>query len=148
MIVVDTNVVSEPLKPQPSEAVLNWLARQAGESLYLTTTSLAELLGGVEKLPEGQRKRMLRESLQPLLTKWFGPRILPFDEAAAGAYAKLVSRARASGHAISVAGGQIAAVAKSRDFAVATRILAHFLQLVCPSSTHGKSKASSNSLEG
>lgn len=121
MIVVDTNVISEPLKPQASEAVVQWLERQAPESLYLAATSLAELLGGVEKLPPGRRKTILAESLKPLLYRWFGSRILPFDEAAAVAYAKLASRASAAGRAISFADGQIAAIAQLRGFAVATR---------------------------
>ena len=121
MIVVDTNIVSEPLKPLPNEAVLRWLSRQAYASLYVTTTSLAELLAGVEKLPDGRRKERLRESLQPLLKKWFGSRILPFDEAAAVTYAKLVSRAGASGRTVSLADGQIAAVASLWGFTVATR---------------------------
>lgn len=121
MIVVDTNVVSEPLKPQANAAVLRWLDRQVAASLYLTTTSLAELLVGVEKLPEGRRKTVLAESLRPMLAKWFGPRILPFDEAAAAAYAKLISRARVAGQAISFPDGQIAAIAATKGFAVATR---------------------------
>ncbi len=87
----------------------------------MATTSLAELLLGIEKLPDGRRKTLLAESLKPLLNRWFGPRILPFDEAAAVAYAKLASRARTAGHTISFADGQIAAVAQLRGFAVATR---------------------------
>ncbi len=121
MIVVDTNVVSEPLKPEASAAVLDWLNRQAVKTLYLTTTSLAELLVGVEKLPDGRRKTVLAESLKPLLTKVFGPRILPFDEAAAVAYAKLVSRVKAAGRTVSFADGQIAAIAMVQGFMVATR---------------------------
>ena len=121
MIVVDTNVVSEPLKPQPNTAVLTWLDRQAGPTLYLTATSLAELLVGVEKLPAGHRKAVLTGSLKPLLTKWFGPRVLPFDEAASAAYALLVGRARLQGRTISFADGQIAAIAHVHGFMVATR---------------------------
>ncbi len=136
MIVVDTNVVSEPLKPQADPAVLAWLDRQAEQVLYLTTTSLAELLVGVEKLPEGRRKTVLAQSLRPQLAKWFGPRVLPFDEAAAIAYAKLVSRARAAGRALSFADGQIAAVAYTHGFTVATRDTAPFeaagLQVINP----------------
>ena len=121
MIIVDTNVISEPLKPQPDGTVLKWLERQAVASLYMTTISLAELLVGVEKLPDGRRKELLASGLKPLLSKLFGTRILSFDEAAAGAYAKLVSRARAAGRTISVLDGQIAAAAQVRGFAVATR---------------------------
>ncbi len=126
MIVIDTNVVSEPLKPQADTAVLAWLDRQAEQVLYLTATSLAELLVGVEKLPEGRRKTFLAQSLKPRLANWFGPRVLAFDETAAMAYAKLVSRARAAGRTISFADGQIAAIAHTHGFIVATRDTAPF----------------------
>ncbi len=127
MIVVDTNVISEPLKPLPNPAVRQWLNRQSASTLFLTTTSLAELLLGIEKLPAGRRKAALADSLQPMLNQWFGPRILPFDQAAATAYANLISRARAAGRTISALDGQIAAVASAHGFAVATRDRSPFL---------------------
>ncbi len=127
MIVVDTNVISEPLKPLPNPAVRQWLDRQSASTLFLTTTTLAELLLGIEKLPEGRRKTALADSLQPMLNQWFGPRILPFDQAAAAAYANLMSRARAAGRTISALDGQIAAVAAAHGFAVATRDSSPFL---------------------
>jgi len=121
MIILDTNVVSEPMKPNRNPAVQNWLDRQAIETLYLTTTSLSELLVGVGMLPDGKRKDGLAAALEELLAELFGPRILPFDRPAAIAYASLVGRARRTGYLLSVADGQIAASAIDRGFAVATR---------------------------
>jgi predicted nucleic acid-binding protein len=121
VIILDTNVVSEPMKPGGDPAVRDWLDRQAADTLYLTATSLSELLLGIDLLPEGKRKRDLAGALWALLEKLFAGRILPFDERAALAYAPIVRRARAAGHDISFADGQIAAVAAAREFAVATR---------------------------
>ena len=87
MIVLDTNVVSEPMKSNANSAVQAWLDRQAAETLYLTATSLSELLVGIEILPDGKRKEGLDGALSELLVRLFGSRILPFDRQAALAYA-------------------------------------------------------------
>jgi hypothetical protein len=121
MIILDTNVVSEPMKLKGDPAVRDWLDRQAIETLYLTTTSLCELLVGVGMLPDGKRKEGLAAGLDEFLAELFGPRILPFDRPAAIAYASLVGRARRTGCLLSVADAQIAASALDRGFAVATR---------------------------
>lgn len=126
MIVLDTNVVSEPMRALGSAAVLAWLDRQAAETLYLTATSLSELLVGLEVLPDGRRKSGLDRALADLIAELFGPRILPFDASAAEAYARLVGRARAAGRTIGVADGQIAAIAAAHGFVVATRDVAPF----------------------
>ncbi|MGH8035764.1 MAG: PIN domain-containing protein, partial [Lysobacterales bacterium] len=93
MIVLDTNVVSEPMKPDGNPAVQAWLDQQVAETLYLTATSLAELLVGIEVLPAGKRKEGLDAALNELMAKLFGLRILPFDQQAAMVFAPLVSRA-------------------------------------------------------
>jgi len=126
VIVLDTNVVSEPMKASGDPAVTAWLDRQVADTLYLTATSLSELLLGLELLPAGLRRTGLGSALAELLANLFGPRILPFDQPAARAYATLVGRARAAGQAVSVADGQIAATAAVRGFAVATRDTAPF----------------------
>jgi len=120
VIVLDTNVVSEPLKASASPAVVAWLDRQAAETLFLTATSLSELLVGVEILADGRRKSGLAAALDELVNRLFATRILPFDEAAAKTDAALVARARSGGLAISVSDGQIAAIAITHGFAVAT----------------------------
>lgn len=127
MIVLDTNVVSEPMKPSGDPAVRTWLDRQAPETLYLTVTSLSELLLGIEILPDSKRKEGLDAALSELLVSLFESRILPFDQRAAMAYASLVARARSGGRLISVADGQIAAIASVHGFTVATRDTAPFV---------------------
>jgi toxin FitB len=121
MILLDTNVVSEPLRPQPDRRVLAWLDSQAVETLYLSTISLSELLLGVANLPQGKRRITLTTALSGQIASLFANRIVSFDMAAAEAYVQLVIRARRQGYAISVTDGQIAAVAASRSFDVATR---------------------------
>jgi len=126
VIVLDTNVVSEPIKPNGHPAVRAWLDQQSSETLYLTTTSLSELLLGVEILQEGRRKAGLSTALNELIQRLFESRILPFDNEAARSYASLVARARSVGQAVSVADGQIAAIAVASHFTVATRDVGPF----------------------
>lgn len=126
MIVLDTNVVSEPMRTGGNSAVLAWLDRQAADTLYLTATSLAELLVGIAMLPVSKRRDGLDAALAALMSKLFAERILPFDQAAAKIFAALVGRARAAGCAISVADGQIGAIAVAHGFTVATRDTAPF----------------------
>lgn len=126
MIILDTNVVSEPMKLNGNPVVRDWLDRQVAETLYLTATSLSELLVGIEILPDGKRKEILAVGLSELLVRLFGSRILPFDEQAAMAYAPLVGRARAAGCLVPAADGQIAAISAVHGFAVATRDVTPF----------------------
>jgi toxin FitB len=126
MIVLDTDVVSEPMKAQGDPAVKLWLDRQVAETLYLTATSLSELLVGIEMLPAGKRKDGLGKALADLIGSLFGSRILSFDKQAAVTYATIIGRARAAGLAVSVADGQIAAIASAHGFIVATRDTAPF----------------------
>ncbi len=121
MIILDTNVVSEPMRPDGNPNVLAWLDQQTAETLFLTATSLAELLVGIEILPEGRRRDGLDVALAELMTTLFGSRILPFDQKAAAVYAPLIGRARNRGRVIAMADGQIAAIATVHGFTVATR---------------------------
>ena len=126
MILLDTNVVSEAMRPKPVRNVLEWLAAQAAQTLYLSAVSLAELLLGIESLPTGKRRRALAAALAQQIVALFAERIVPFDLPAAQSYSEIVIRARRSGHAIAVADAQIAAIAASRHFSVATRDEAPF----------------------
>src|SRR6266481_3607768 len=110
MIVLDTNVVSEPLKIDGNVVVQTWLDQQSAETLYLTATSLSELLVGIEILPKGKRKAGLAVALTELMTKLFKNRTLPFDDRAAMASATSITRGRAAGKIICVAHGQVAAI--------------------------------------
>ena len=126
MIILDTNVVSELMKPAADPTVVQWFDRQSAETLVLTTTGLAELLAGIERLPHGKRKENLHQTLIVLRSRISQDPPCAFDEPAANTYALLVSRARSKGHTISIADGQIAAIASVNGFAVATRDTAPF----------------------
>jgi toxin FitB len=132
MIILDTNVISEPLRMNAELRVRTWLDEQAAETLFLTATSLSELLLGIEMLPQGKRRDGLGADLRTLLDRLFGPRILPFDDKAATLYAPLVARARSKGKVISVGDGQIAAVAALHRFKVATRDTTPFIAAEVP----------------
>lgn len=126
MIILDTNVVSEPLKPAPSQAVLDWLDRQAPETLYLTAVSLAELLAGIETLPQGRRRLELEQAMARQVLPLFERRILSFDAKAAEAFGKVRAGAQAVGNTMGFADGAIAAIATAQGFVLATRNVRDF----------------------
>ena len=121
MILLDTNVVSEPLRASGDMNVLAWIDAQIIETLYLSTISLAELRFGIAALPDGKRQDTLHSSLEKRVLPLFAGRILSFDDAASRAYATLRAHARAAGHAIAPTDGYIAAIAATHGFAIATR---------------------------
>jgi toxin FitB len=125
MIVLDTNVLCEAMKPAPNPAVRSWLNEQVAETLYLSSVTLAELLFGIGTLPDGRRKAALSETLGGVLDL-FGDRILPFDVGAARHYADLAVRARADGKGFPTPDGYIAAIAASKGFMIATRDVSLF----------------------
>ncbi len=120
MIVLDTNVVSEAMKPEPHPAVRAWLNDQAAESVYVSAVTVAELLFGIAALPGGKRKDLLARALDGLMDL-FKDRILPFDTDAARCYADLAVAAKVSGQGLPLPDGYIAAIAASRGFVVASR---------------------------
>ncbi|KVG55972.1 type II toxin-antitoxin system VapC family toxin [Burkholderia territorii] len=126
MILVDTNVISEPLRREPSGAVIEWLDAQIVETLFLSAISLAEMRFGVAALPAGRGRDWLDQSIEQRVLPLFRGRILPFDDAASKAYASLRAKARAAGHALAPADGFIAATAAANGLIVATRDVAPF----------------------
>ena len=126
MIILDTNVVSEPLRPAPEARVLEWLNAQEPQTLYLTTVNLAELLAGVETLPRGRRRDALDQALRSQLEPLFAGRILQFDAQAAETFARVHANALANGDTISFADCAIAAIALANGFALATRNVRDF----------------------
>jgi predicted nucleic acid-binding protein len=121
MILLDTNVVSEPLSVCPEARVVAWINAQPLETLFLSAVTVAELRAGVAMLPAGQRRESLHQNLERRLLPLFAGRVLPFDLACTLAYAALKARTRAAGFAISSADGFIAAIAMANGFTVATR---------------------------
>lgn len=137
MIVLDTNVISEPLRAAGEPRVRAWLNEQSPETLYTTVLNIAELLAGVALLPAGKRKRELDRRLRASLSRLFQGRILLFDLAAAESYAQIAAEARRAGRAVPHEDGLIAAIARAHGFAVATRNVSNFagagVELINPS---------------
>ncbi len=126
MILVDTSVVSEPLRGAPEPRVAEWLDAQSLETLYLSAITVAELRFGVRTLPSGRRRNRLDEDLERQILPMFAGRVLVFDLPASQAYAELMAKARSAGRAISVSDGYIAATAAANGMMVATRDTAPF----------------------
>ena len=121
MIIIDTNVISELLRPTPEPAVEVWLGEQDGLSIYLTAISEAELRYGVAIMTSGKRRDGLGNAIDHILRDDMAGRILPFDSAAARAYADIADTRRSAGKQISQADCQIAAIARAHNAPVATR---------------------------
>jgi len=121
VIVLDTNVVSELLRPAPAPQVESWLAAQDGATVYFTAVGEAELRHGLAIMPAGRRRKALAEAIDAMLEEDFRDRILPFDRAAASAYAVIAAARRVAGQPISQFDAHIAAIAHANAFAVATR---------------------------
>ena len=125
-VIVDTNVVSEFMRPRPQPIVIAWLDSQFRRSLFVTAVTEAEIRAGIAFLPQGQRRRQLARAADRAFGTLFADRILPFDTEAARAYARIAGRCRRAGRPISQADGQIAAIAQSRNTMLATRNVQDF----------------------
>ncbi len=125
MIVLDTNVLSEPLKSVPSAKVMAWLDNQAAETLFISAISYAELRFGVLKMPEGKRRNELAVRIERILAL-FNDRTLDFDVKAAEQLAQIAARTAKIGRRATAPDAYIAAIAVARDFSVATRNVGHF----------------------
>lgn len=113
MIILDTNVVSEFLRPSPDAKVVTWLDAQSVDDLFLTSVTEAELRWGVATLPNGKRKTALVDTINAMLREDFAGRVLPFDSRAAIEYAAVMAARRAIGKPISQFDAQIAAIARA-----------------------------------
>ncbi|WKA27819.1 type II toxin-antitoxin system VapC family toxin [Bradyrhizobium roseum] len=120
MVLLDTNVVSEAIKPEPHPSVMAWLDAQAAETLFISSITVAELLFGIGALPDGKRKDMLAARIDRLLDQFAG-RVVDFDTPAARRYADLAVKARAAGKGFPTPDGYIAAIAAAHGFAIASR---------------------------
>ena len=126
MILLDTNILSELMRPAPEAAVEQWLAAQPDASVFISAITEAELRYGAALLPSGKRRLALTAEIKGMLEADFGGRILPFDSSAAQAFAIVASERRQAGKPISQADAQIAAVARSRGASLATRNVEDF----------------------
>jgi len=123
---LDTNVLSELLRAQPHPAVLAWFAEQPADSLFVSAVTQAEMLLGARLLPRSKRRQQLETALDTMFREDFAGRVLPFDSAAAAAYAAVVTARRGAGRPISQFDAQIAAIALSRRAGLATRNVSDF----------------------
>ena len=126
MILLDTNVVSEPLRAVPDSRVVQWLDAQALETVYISVITVAEMRYGLARLPNGRRRSALRDRLETQVLPAFAGRMLAFDLAATQTYADLMAKAQAAGFSIGMADGLIAAIASANGMTVATRDTAAF----------------------
>lgn len=136
MLILDTNVISEIMQLEPSPRVLAWWSQHRAAELFTSTITLAEILYGIELLPKGKRHDRLLSEAGVMFAQDFSGRILPFDEEAARAFPEIATGRRAHGRPIAEFDAQIAAIARSRNAALATRNTSDFegcgLRLINP----------------
>jgi predicted nucleic acid-binding protein len=126
MIVLDTNVVSELMSAEPAHAVLAWLQQNSGDGLFTTTVTVAEIRYGIARLPEGRRRESLHQAANEIFAA-FPRQVLPFDLAAANAYADVVIVRESLGNPIDGFDAQIAAICRSQAGTLATRNAKDFI---------------------
>jgi predicted nucleic acid-binding protein len=126
MIVLDTNVISEPMRIRPDEAVVRWMAEQALGEVYVTSVSEAEMRYGYEVLPAGRKRTLLEQQIDVVFLQRFRDRVLTFDSAAATILARIVVEAGQPMDDIDLFDAEIAAIALAHRARVATRNVKHF----------------------
>lgn len=126
MSVLDTNVISELMRPEPHAVVFDWVAAQPRASLYTTTISQAEILAGIAILPSGRKRQFLEAAARAIFEEELAGRILPFDEGAARCYACLFAMCKEAGRPIATADLMIAAVTRAQDASLVTRNTRYF----------------------
>jgi toxin FitB len=129
MILLDTNVLSELMRPNPNHTVVQWLDSQLDDNVWISAVTVGEIRLGLALLPDGRRKQLLTELSEQMLHEEFGERCLPFDYQAAENYAVIVSSRNRQGRPITVEDAQIAAIAITADLAIATRNTKDFLDI-------------------
>jgi toxin FitB len=126
MVILDTNVVSELMKPAPEPAVIAWLRRHRTDRLATTAVTVAEIRYGLDRLSEGKRKADLSARFQAVLTRTLAQRVLPFDQRATEPCALLKGRRERAGRPIGPFDAMIAAIARAHGASIATRNVADF----------------------
>lgn len=126
MIVLDTNILSELMRPAPSESVVRWMASQPAADLYTTSITQAEIFHGIMLLPSGKRRNAFEAAAEAMFNQDFDGRILAFGSDAARPYARIAAERRRAGRPISHFDAQIAAIARATGAAIATRNVADY----------------------
>ena len=126
MILLDTNVISEVMKPRPDVRVVDWMNATASDLLFVSSVTIAAIHFGLELLPGGGRRMDLERRFEQLISRGFDERIVWFDKPAARVYGSLMAHRRKAGTPLASLDGQIASIARVHGFAVATRNTGHF----------------------
>jgi predicted nucleic acid-binding protein len=126
MIILDTNIISEMMRPFPNTRVISWLDQQGVTQLFITAITIAEISYGINMLPKGKRRSFLENAFNKVLKEAFMHRTLLFDDPAAHFYGKIMSERKKSGRPMSISDGQIAAIARVHEGAIATRNMHDF----------------------
>lgn len=126
MILIDTNIISEMMKHAPDPKVITWIDQQNIMHLYISTITIAELVYGINVLPSGNRRDNLEKAFNSVVREAFEYRIFTFDEIAAHQYGTIMSQRKKLGKPMSIADGQIAAIARTHNCTVATRNISDF----------------------
>lgn len=121
MILLDTNILSELMRPLPKPTVLQWLDSRPEMDVWISAVTVAEIRLGIALLPDGKRRALLSDLAERMFQEDFAERCLPFDFSAAAEYALIVATRTRLGHPISVEDAQIAAIARTGGLALATR---------------------------
>ena len=127
MVLLDTNVLSELMRPDPNEGVVRWIDEQPDDEVWISAVTVGEIQLGVALLPQGRRKQLLTKIADQMLKEEFFEKCLPFDFEAAGEYAKIVASRNHQGRPVTVEDAQIAAIAITADIVLATRNTKDFL---------------------
>lgn len=126
MIVLDTNVLSELMRPQPDERVVAWLKQQTRSNLFTTAVTRGEMLYGVLILPDGRRRTRMHQEVEAIFAVDMAGRVLPYDEAAADAHAAISAARRTQGRPVDQSDAMIAGIARSHGAMLATRNVRDF----------------------
>ncbi len=126
MFLLDTNVVSAMMRRAPAPEVAAWVTRQPTDLLFTASVCQAEVLAGIAVMPEGRRRRELEAAAQATFAEDFERRVLPFDMAAAVAYAEVLAMRRRAGRPVTTIDLMVAAIARSQGASVVTRNVADF----------------------
>jgi toxin FitB len=128
-LLLDTNVLSELMRPEPDQTVMDWFAERTGTIFYLSSITQAEIMLGISLLPAGKRRETLAAAADGMFSQDFAGKCLPFDAAGAVIYAAIVSDRRKAGQAISTEDALIAAIALTHGYPLATRNTKDFINI-------------------
>lgn len=127
MIILDTNIIAELMRPAPAKTVMTWVDQQESGQLFITTITIAEICYGLNALPLSNRRSSLESNFHQTIVEAFKHRVLAFDESAAHLYGQIMASRKSVSKPMSILDGQIAAIAHAHVMSVATRNIRDFV---------------------